>query len=302
VRVVAIDAFGEIPTVRHTAVPAAIPDGQILVRIHAAGVNPVDCLIARGIFTPFPVRFPLTLGLDFAGVVERTGRGVSRYAEGDRLCGRTIGSYADYTVIAESETIAPIPESIGFPEAAALPSAGMTALTSVDAAGIDKGLRVLIVGAAGGVGSFAVQFAARRGGYVIATARDEDASYVKSLGASETVDYTKDDAMFPADLDALLDFASKGPALGVLSSRVRAGGAVVSTRHVADIDTLAKRNIRAVNVASKPTVELLGRVTQAIASGEIRVPELHTFRLEEAADVLSRFDRGHVRGKLVLVP
>ncbi len=301
-RVVAIDAFGETPTVRRTAVPAGVHDGQILVRIRAAGVNPVDCLIARGLFTPFPVHFPLTLGLDFAGVVERTGRGVTRYRDGDRLCGRTIGSYADYTVIAENETIAPIPESIGFSEAAALPSAGMTALTSVDAAGIGKGSRVLIVGAAGGVGSFAVQFAARRGGYVIATARDEDASYVKSLGASETVDYTKDDVMFPADLDALLDFASGAPALGVLSSRVRAGGTVISTRNVADVDTLTKRNIRAVNVANKPTVELLARVTKAVASGEIRVPEIQTFRLEEAADVLSRFDRGHVRGKLVLVP
>ncbi len=300
-RIVAIDVFGETPAVRETAVPAGVPDGQILVRIHAAGVNPVDRLIARGIFTPFPVRFPLTLGLDFAGVVERTGRGVSSYAEGDRLCGRTPGSYADYALVAENETIAPIPESIGFTEAAALPSAGMTALTSVDAAGIGKGSRVLIVGAAGGVGSFAVQFAARRGGYVIATARDEDAPYVKRLGANETIDYTRDDAMFPADLDVLLDFASSAPALGLLSSRVRAGGAVVSTRHVADVDTLAKRRIRAVNVANKPTVDLLRRVTKAIADGEIETPEIHTFPLEEAAHVLERFEHGHVRGKLVLV-
>lgn len=299
---VAIDAFGERPAVRNTAVPAAVPDGQLLIRIRAAGVNPVDSLIARGIFTPFPVRFPLTLGLDFAGMVERTGRGVTRYAEGDRLCGRTIGSYADYTLVAENETIAPIPENIGFSEAAALPSAGMTALTSVDAAGIDKGSRVLIVGATGGVGSFAVQFAARRGGYVIATARDEDGAYVKSLGASETVDYTRDEAMFPADLDALLDFASGAPALGILSSRVRAGGAVVSTRQVADVDTLARRKIRAVNVANKPTVELLGRVIKALAGGEIMTPEIHTFRLEEAARVLALFEHGHVRGKLVLLP
>ncbi|HSP17408.1 MAG TPA: NADP-dependent oxidoreductase [Thermoanaerobaculia bacterium] len=302
-RAVTIDAFGQMPDVRQIDVPADVPAGRILVRVHAAGVNPIDSLIARGLFTPFPVTFPLTLGLDFAGVVDRAGDAANRYAEGDRVCGRAVGTFADYVLVAENETVSPIPESIGFAEAAALPSAGMTALTSVEAAGIAGGSRVLIVGAAGGVGSFAVQFARRRGGYVIATAREEDAAYVKTLGANETVDYTRDDAMFPQDLDALLDFASGAPALVALSGRVRKGGAVVSTRYVADVDTLAKRDIRAINIKNQPTAELMRRVTEAVANGEVAVPEIHTYPLEQAAEVLARFERGqHVRGKLVLLP
>jgi NADPH:quinone reductase-like Zn-dependent oxidoreductase len=300
-RAVAIDAFGETPNVRQMDVPADVPDGHFLVRVHAAGVNPVDSLIARGTFTPFPVTFPLTLGLDFAGVIDRTGDGSTSFEKGDRVCGRAVGSYADYVLVAEDESLAPIPDGIGFPEAAALPSAGMTALTSVEAAGVANGSRVLIVGAAGGVGSFAVQFARRRGGYVIATARDADAQYVKDLGANETVDYTRDDAMFPGDLDVLLDFASNATALIALAGRVRTGGAVVSTRYAADTDSLARRKIRAVNVANKPTAGLLRRVTQAVASGDVTLPEIHTYPLDQAAEVLGQFDRGHVRGKLVLL-
>jgi NADPH:quinone reductase-like Zn-dependent oxidoreductase len=243
----------------------------------------------------------LTLGLDFAGVIDRTGDGSTSFEKGDRVCGRAVGSYADYVLVGEDESLAPIPDGLGFPEAAALPSAGMTALTSVEAAGVANGSRVLIVGAAGGVGSFAVQFARRRGGYVIATARDADAQYVKDLGANETVDYTRDDAMFPGDLDVLLDFASNATALIALAGRVRTGGAVVSTRYAADTDSLARRKIRAVNVANKPTAGLLRRVTQAVASGDVTLPEIHTYPLDQAAEVLGQFDRGHVRGKLVLL-
>jgi NADPH:quinone reductase len=300
-RVVAIDAFGETPTVRHVAATGELGPDEILVRVHAAGVNPIDALIARGVFTPFEVKFPQTIGLDFAGVVERVGRGVTKHRAGDRILGRANGTFADSIVVSENGTIAPMPSNIDFAQGASLPSAAMTALTSVTAAGVERGSRVLIVGAAGGVGSFALQFASQRGAWVIATARDEDADYVRRLGAAATVDYTRDAAMFPDAIDILLDFASDAPGLTALSRIVREGGAVVSTRYVADEESLAKRRVRGINVVNKPTADLLQRVTSAVQKGELKPPDIRSYPLEHAAAVLSEFDSGHVRGKLVLL-
>ncbi|MGZ8833407.1 MAG: NADP-dependent oxidoreductase, partial [Thermoanaerobaculia bacterium] len=266
-RAVAINAFGETPAVRQVAEPGQLAPDEILVRVHAAGVNPVDLLIARGLFTPFPITFPHILGLDFAGVVEGRGDGVITCRAGDRVYGRAMGTYADYVAVSEEGTISRIPENIDFAQAAALPSAAMTALTSVEAAGIGEASRVLIVGAAGGVGSFAVQFANERGAWVIATARDEDVDYLRKLGAAASVDYTRDDAMFPNAIDVLLDFASDAPGLTAMSKLVRDGGAVVSTRYVADVESLAKRSVKAFNVANRPTAHLLRRITTAVESG-----------------------------------
>ncbi|MGZ8852588.1 MAG: NADP-dependent oxidoreductase [Thermoanaerobaculia bacterium] len=300
-RAVAINAFGETPAVRQVAEPGQLAPDEILVRVHAAGVNPVDLLIARGLFTPFPITFPHILGLDFAGVVEGRGDGVITCRAGDRVYGRAMGTYADYVAVSEEGTISRIPENIDFAQAAALPSAAMTALTSVEAAGIGEASRVLIVGAAGGVGSFAVQFANERGAWVIATARDEDVDYLRKLGAAASVDYTRDDAMFPNAIDVLLDFASDAPGLTAMSKLVRDGGAVVSTRYVADVENLAKRNVKAFNVANRPTAHLLRRITTAVESGKLELPAIRIYPLEEAAAALAEFDRGHVRGKLVLV-
>lgn len=313
-RIVAIDSYGDTPTVREIDFPTDLAPDELLVRVHAAGVNPVDSMIARGTWRVLPVKFPLTLGLDFAGVVERTGAKVKQYRAGEAVYGRVSsspvmqhGAYADYVVIPESGTVSPIPEPLDFAQAAALPSAAMTALTSVDAAGVEKGSHVLIVGAPGGVGSYAVQFANRRGAHVIATALDDDTEYVKGLGAKATIDYTRGDladavsAAFFAGIDSLLDFASDAPALSVLSKVVRRGGSVVSTRYVADVEALASRNVRGTNIANKPTRELLQRVTQAVVDGQLGPVEIRTYPLEQAAAALDQFVSGHVRGKIVLL-
>ena len=287
-RAVAIDAFGDVPKIHDLPKP----EGARRVRVVAAGVNPVDGLIARGDFIPFAIRFPFTLGLDFAGIDDATG---------DRLYGRAIGTYAEYVAVPPNGTVATIPESLDFAQAAAVPSAAMTALTSVEAAGIGERSRVLIVGATGGVGSFAVQFAKQRKAHVVATASDADAAYVRQLGADEIVDYTRNDARFPDGLDVLLDFASDAPGLRSMSRLVREGGTALSTRYVADIENLAARRIRGINIVNEPTTSLLEEISDAFGRGTLRPPDVRTFPLDRAADALAKFETGHVRGKLVLL-
>ena len=166
---------------------------EVLVRVAAAGVNPVDWKVrARGGFLGEP---PFTVGWDVAGVVEELGRGVTRFTPGDRVFGmprfpREAAAYAEY-VTAPSRQLARIPEGLGDVEAAALPLAGLTAWQAlVETAGVGPKSRVLILAAAGGVGHLAVQIAKARGAYVIGTARPEKHAFLASLGADEAVDYT----------------------------------------------------------------------------------------------------------------
>src|SRR3712207_4466605 len=171
--------------------------GEVLIRVRAAGVNPFDWKVADGVLEgKLEHRFPLILGFDAAGVVERVGADVTELAEGDEVYGYLFksviggGAYAEY-VSAPAAIVAKKPESLSFTEAAALPVSGLTAMDLVDAVDPKEGEAVLIVGATGGVGSYAVQLATRRGARVIATARQANEAFARELGASESVDHTK---------------------------------------------------------------------------------------------------------------
>ena len=210
---------------------------EVLVRVAAAGVNPVDWKVrARGGFLGEP---PFTVGWDVAGVVEELGRGVTRFTPGDRVFGmprfpREAAAYAEY-VTAPSRQLARIPEGLGDVGAAALPLAGLTAWQAlVETAGVGPKSRVLILAAAGGVGHLAVQIAKARGAYVIGTARAEKHAFLTSLGADEAVDYTTGPlAGGVHDVDVVLDLVGGETALDALST-LRDGGTFVTVTGAAD--------------------------------------------------------------------
>jgi len=197
------------------------------------------------------------------------------------------------------------PASVPFDVAAAIPLAAVAALDAVDAAGVKDGDTVVVVGATGGVGSFAVQFAAHRGATVVATARaGDEESHVRALGASETIDYAEVDvvealrARFPDGIDVLIDLVNRGDAFTQIASLVRDGGRIATTLGTADVEALAARGIRATNVMATPTAEKLAEVAEHVAEGSVRVEVQETFPLEKAGGAIAAFSAGAL-GKLI---
>jgi NADPH:quinone reductase-like Zn-dependent oxidoreductase len=294
----------EIPTPR----PA---DSEILVRVTVAGVNPIDWKRqSRSGET-----FPFVEGQDFAGVVSELGARVSKYREGERIFGIAgeHGSYADYTIVAEDGhegPIAKIPDSVGDADAAALPTAGLTALAALEAMHVAKGTTLLVLGATGGVGSFAVQIAHDRGALVIGTGRAENESYARSLGCDEFVAYDRQDVAqavkgaHPEGVDAALDLVDDGEAIKSMAPTLRPGGAIVSTIGAADAEWFAQRQITAQNLAvgSSPQWSHAGLRTllEFFERGAIRVNIAGERPLSEAVEALAESRRGAVTGKLVI--
>lgn len=310
-RAIAIDEFGAPATVRDLPDPQAGP-GEVLVRVHAAGVNPIDWKIQEGLFADLlEYRFPVVLGFDAAGVVEEVGADVDGLAAGDEVYGMLWkpvigeGTYAQY-VVAPAEMVARKPNTLGFAEAAALPMSALTALSCLDAVDPREAETLLVVGATGGVGSCAVQLAALRGARVIATARPENEEYALSLGAAETVDHRGGDPVeavrsaHPGGVDAIIDAASGGKTLARYAGLLGKGGRLASTELAADVEGLAARGVGATNVFVLPDGERLAQIARMADAGELAVTVEDTAPLEEAAWALRVSKAGHVRGKLVL--
>jgi NADPH:quinone reductase-like Zn-dependent oxidoreductase len=307
-RAFAIDRFGEPGALRTLPTPEIGPD-EILVRVHAAGVNPIDEKIRDGFKAIGDVRFPFILGQDAAGVVVRTGPNVTRFGVGSAVYGAfwLAGSFAEYVRVHTMRTaVTSKPATLDFPQAAALPTPALAAFTAIQAVTLQAGDTLLIVGATGGVGSYAVQMAARCGVRVIATARPDAEDYVRQLGAVEVIDYTQRglvaavQAAHPEGIDAVIDVISDRTTLPHIAETLRAGGRLATTVHSADEATLAARGIRATNVDVLGTTGGLDEVTRFIDAGGVTVPLARTFPLDAAADALTVMRAGHLRGKLVL--
>jgi NADPH:quinone reductase-like Zn-dependent oxidoreductase len=257
-------------------------------------------------------RFPLILGFDAAGVIERVGADVTQLAEGDEVYGYLFkpvigdGTYAEY-VGAPATIVAEKPVTVGFAEAAALPTPGLTAMDLVDAVDTREGETILIVGATGGVGSYATQLVARRGAHVIATARQTNEALVRRLGAAETIDHTTEDLVDavrmaqPGGIDAIIDVVSDREALGRISTLVNEGGRLASSVYAADVEGLARRGIVATNASMQPDARRLGELSRMVDAGELSVTLDRTFPLEKAPEALEERRTGHVRGKLALL-
>jgi NADPH:quinone reductase-like Zn-dependent oxidoreductase len=311
-RAIAVAEFGGSVALMDLPVPRIGPD-DVLIRVGAAGVNPFDWKVADGALKDKREhRFPLIPGFDAAGVVERVGADVTELAEGDEVYGCLLGpvigggTYAEY-VAAPAAIVAKMPESVGVAEAAALPMPGLTALDLVDAADPGEGETVLIVGATGGVGSYAVQLAARRGARVIATARQANEAFVRKLGATETVDHTREDlveavrAAHPDGIAAIIDMVSDPEALVRMVGLVKEGGRIASSVFAADVESFALLGIRATNVGMRPDAERLEELSRLVDAGEIGVGLERTAPIEGAREALEESRTGHARGKIVLL-
>jgi NADPH:quinone reductase-like Zn-dependent oxidoreductase len=311
-RTIAEETFGGPIAMMDLPTPE-IGAGEVLIRVRAAGVNPFDWKVADGALEDqMKHRFPLILGFDAAGVIERVGGDVTELAEGDEVYGYLFkpvigdGTYAEY-VGAPATIVAKRPETVGFAEAAALPTPGLTAMDLVDAVDTREGETILILGATGGVGSYATQLAARRGARVIATARQTNEALVRRLGAAVTIDHTTEDLLDavrmaqPGGIDAVIDLVSNREALGRISTLVNEGGRLASSVYAADVEGLARRGIRATNVSMQPDARRLGELSRMVDSGELSVRLDRTFPLEKAPVALEGRRTGQVRGKIVFL-
>ncbi|HEY3439665.1 MAG TPA: NADP-dependent oxidoreductase [Paludibaculum sp.] len=306
-RAFAIDRFGEPGSLRSVPLPAIGPD-DALVRVLAAGVNPIDLKIRDG-KKPVAVLLPHVLGQDAAGVVVRVGDSVSRFQEGDAVYGAfwLAGAFAEYVrVSVPKAAIAVKPASLGFDHAAALPTPGLAALAAMHAIQIQRGETLLVVGATGGVGSFVVQLAARQGARVLVTARKESEEYARGLGAAQVFDHTHEDvvssvkAVCPGGIDAIVDMVSGKDILNHVSTVLKEGGRLATTVHAADESAMGARRIQATNVDVFGSTVGLGELNRVIEEKNLVIPIERKFALADAADALAAIASGHTRGKIIL--
>jgi NADPH:quinone reductase-like Zn-dependent oxidoreductase len=297
----------EVLQVAEVPRPEPIPT-EVLVRVHAAGVNPVDWKTrARGGFIGTP---PFTVGWDVAGVVEAVGFGVTRFAVGDRVFGmprfpREAAAYAEY-VTSPSRQLARTPDPITDIEAAALPLGALTAWQAlVDTANVGAGQRVLIQAAAGGVGHIAVQIAKSQGAYVIGTARAERHHVLNELGIDEAIDYTQQDVGETVrDIDVVLDLV--GGETGLRSLPVlRDGGLLISIPSRADVEPLRRAagdRVRVTGILVEPDRTGMEAIAALVEDGALRVHVAKTFPFTEAARAHELGESGRIGGgKLVLM-
>jgi NADPH:quinone reductase len=316
-RAIAVPDIGETPGPTDIPVPSPGPD-EILVAVTAASLNPIDLDIANGTLS-LPTTRPLVLGVDGAGRVVEAGASVRDFAPGDLVHGQFLdaplgrGTFAEYAVLAQSPSHGALlrtPDALPADVAAALPTAGMTALGVVEALDealtLSAGRSILIVGATGGVGVIAVQLAAARGAEVIATARPDADAWIRGLGASQTIDYGTDDVAelvrksHPDGIDALLDLTRDQPRFTAYSALVRDGGSAISTTFTAAPELLASERIAVTNFMMRDKPNLLARITDEAVSGRISVPIERTITFDEIPEALARNAAGGARGKTVV--
>lgn len=314
-KAVRINAFGgpEVLKLEETERPVPAVN-EILIKVYASGVNPVDWVVRNGgndALRSF-LKLPLTLGWDAAGIVEEVGSGVTGFHKGDAVYGIPNfpgnGSYAEYCA-AKAAQFALKPASLSFIEASGVPLAALTAWTGMFAHGkLQAGQRILIQGASGGVGGFAVQFAKAKGAYVIAMASTANIEYLKQLGADEVIDYTTqkfEDILY--DVDVVLEASPiRDNNERLRSVRVlKPGGILVSVNVDFPFnDELAKaldqKGATGELAPNQPRGEWLQEITGLIDEGKVKVLISKVFPLEEVAEAHKQSQSWHVRGKLVL--
>jgi NADPH:quinone reductase len=306
----AIDEFGQPGSLHDVPVPEPA-EGEVRVRVAAAGLNPFDNAVVRGnLKDRMKHGFPLVPGMDGSGTVDAVGPGVSAWSVGDEVFGSVGKGHLGEGTLAELVsmsvvTIARKPSTIEHATAAAIPTAGVTALNMADALALGDGQTVVAVGATGGVGSYLVQLAVRRGARVVVVSQGENADYARRLGAADVVDYTAGDvadavrSRYPDGIDAIADMHGDRDGLARLAEQVRSGGHVASIVGAVDA-SLSDRGIQATNVMGRVTTESLEALSGMMEGGEIAAPEIRSFSLAEAGDGLAALATHHVRGKIVV--
>ena len=309
-RAISQQTFGgpEVLGIAEVERPQPLPT-EVLVRVRAVGVNPVDTSIRSGAW-PLLGDPPFVLGWDISGVVEQTGPGVTRFRPGDEVYGmpsfpRAVGAYAEF-VVAPSRQLAHKPALLDHRHSAALPLAGLTAWQGlVDAAQLAAGQRVLIHGGGGGVGHLAVQIAKARGAHVTATVSRSKCDFVRGLGADEALDYRAVDfASHVGDLDLVLDLV--GGDYGERSLPIlRTGGVLVTAADPMNrllADKAGEAGIRFAGIMVEPDHVALESLADLVDDGRLRVHLDRTFAFDDIAEAHRYVEGGHMTGKVVLLP
>jgi NADPH:quinone reductase-like Zn-dependent oxidoreductase len=290
---------------KYEDVPRPTPkDDEVLVRVIAASVNPVDTYIRRGRPEESASNGPVIIGYDIAGTIEKTGAGIKDYKAGDAVYAYLSvsrgGGYAQFAIAKENE-MSLKPKNIDFVKAAAVPLAATTAWQAlIDTAKLESGQTVLIHGGSGGVGSFAVQIAKARGAKVIATASTSNQDLLRQLGVDQPIDYTKtkfEDVV--KDVDVVLDCVRADvlrPSYGI----VKKGGIIVSITDEPDAAECARRGIRGLRMGAHPEAKVLEELTKLIEANKITPIVSQTFPLSEVAKAHQQVETHHTRGKIVL--
>ena len=304
-RAFTLESFEAQPALRDDIPEPSAGENELVVRVHASSVNPVDALIGMGALKKmFEHEFPVTLGRDFAGVAEQVGDGVSRHRVGDEVFGFVlhanptvqVGSWADLITVPEDNFVAAKPDRVWTSRPPGpRRSQGSPPLAAFDALAPAEGENVLVIGATGGVGSFFVQLAAAAGANVIAPALAEDEDYLRRLGVSELLDRNADIAAavreaHPDGVDAILDATSQTPDASLLKE----GGRLASPLGAAG-EGAGRFNVMAV-----PTPANLERLSGLLKGGTLRVAIQRSYTLEQAGEALQALPTTHTQGKLSL--
>jgi NADPH:quinone reductase-like Zn-dependent oxidoreductase len=306
-RAITLDSTDTAPALREDLPDPTPGDNEVLVRVHASSVNPVDNSIAAGLLSQMGVQYeyPVILGRDYAGVVEHAGAAVSEYSPGDQVFGFLLhanptardGAWGELIAVTEDLSIAPVPDGVELATAGAAALAGITAITAVDALDLSEGDVLLVAGATGGVGSLAVQLAAKAGATVVASALPEDEEYLRGLGVSEIVPRDGDVAdevreRFPDGVEALLDVVNYAP--GTYDAALKDGARIASPTGAAG------EGPGRTMVMAAPTRENLERLGAALGDGTLRVPVQATYTLAQAPAALTTLAGQHTQGKLAI--
>ena len=300
--------FGEADVLRLEDVEQPAPGaGEVLVRVTSTSFNGVDAGIRGGwLQGPFPVALPHTPGADVAGTVEELGEGVTSVAVGQQVVGflpMVPDGAAAELVVAPADVLAAAPVGVPLADAAALPLVGLTAWQALtEHAGLTAGQRVLVVGASGGVGSYAVQLARHLGAHVVATAGPRHAERVRALGAAEVVDHTTTDVAtaLTEPVDVVLNLApTDADGLAALAGLVRPGGVLVNT--VVAAEPPSTGDVRGVNVFVRSDAAQLAHLVSLVDADELVVDVADRVALDDLAAVHARADAGTLAGKTVVL-
>jgi NADPH:quinone reductase-like Zn-dependent oxidoreductase len=302
---VRIHEFGgpNVLTLDDVAIPEP-KDNEIVIKVWAASVNPVDYKIRSGKYPSVKeAQLPKVLGRDVAGRVERIGSKVTKFQKGDAvyaMLGRERGGYAEYALATEDET-ARKPSKLNFTAAAAVPLAALTAWQGLfDQGGLKAGQRVLIHGGAGGVGHFAVQFAKAKGAWVATTVSTEDIAMVRGLGADLAIDYKQqrfEDMV--GGIDLVFDLIA-GETQKRSFAVLKDGGTMISTLSEPDQDEAKRRKIKAARYMAEPNARQLEEIARLIDDGKVKPIVQATYRLADAGKAQAHLEQDHIQGKVVL--
>ena len=277
-----------------------IGPNEVLIKIHDAGINPVDWKIRAGQLKEFmPSTFPLTMGQDFAGEAVEVGQKVREFAVGQRVFGFAEGSYAEFAAVNENK-LAEMPKSMDFDMAASLPTPGLTAYQLLNKIVLVSGQKILIHGAAGAVGSLALQLAKYEGATVLATAMADDEAYLKEIGVDKVIDFqTQRFEEFAKDLDAVIDLVG-GETLARSYQCVKKGGIVISTVGPIDEAEAKKQGVKAIQFMMEPNAADLKEIAKLADQGKIK-PRISSFMpFEKAREAQELNESGKSHGKIIL--